>query len=78
MLESTWHLVPHIVYQQLMYPVTGISVTRNNHATRIYEYTFNNKTCNMNDDPYDKNIETIHACVTVMWKHDITVYRVSM
>jgi len=56
-----------------MYPVTGISVTENNHATGIHEYT-----CNMNGDPYDKNIETIHACVTVMCKHDINVYRVFM
>ena len=50
----------------------------NNHATGIQEYTCNNKTCNMNGDPYDKNIETIYACVTVMCKHDITVYRASM
>ena len=61
-----------------MYPVTGISVTENNHATGIHKYTCNNKTCNMNGDPYDNNIETMHACVTVMCKHDITVYRVSM
>ena len=33
----------------------------------------------MNGDSYDKNIETIHACmpvnnVTVIYKYDITVY----
>ena len=48
----------------------GISVTGNNHATGIQEYTCNNKICNMNGDPYDKNIEIIHACVTVMCKYD--------
>ena len=53
-LRSTWYLVPHIAYQQLTYLVTGISVMENNHATEIHEYT-----CNMNSDPYDKNIETI-------------------
>jgi len=36
---STWHLVPHIAYQQLTYPVTGISVavTGNNYVTGIQE-----------------------------------------
>ena len=60
--------IPHIAYQQLMYPITGISisVTGNNHATRIQEYTCNNKTCNnMNGDPHDKNIEIINACIPV-------------
>jgi len=61
-----------------MYPVTRILVTGNNHATGIHKYTCNSKTCNMNGDPYDKYIETIHACVTVKCKHDITMYRVSM
>ena len=36
--------------------------------------TWHNKTCNMNGDPYDKKKETIHACVTMICKHDINVY----
>jgi len=58
-----------------MYPVIGISisVTGNIHVTGIQEDSCNNNTCNMNGDPYNKNIETINACVTVMCKHDITV-----
>ena len=62
-LDPRGTLVPHIAYQQLMHPVTGISIMGNNHATRIPEYT-----CNINIDLYDKNIETIHACVTEMCK----------
>ena len=32
---------------------------RKNHVTGIYEYTCSN------NGPYDKNIETIHACIPV-------------
>ena len=28
--------------------------------------TWNNNTCSMNGDLYDKNRETLHACVTVI------------
>ena len=59
--------IPHIAYQQLMYPVKGtsISVMGNNHVIGIQEYTCNNNTCNMNGDLYDKKIETINACIPV-------------
>ena len=55
----------HTAYQQLMYPVTGISIsiTGNKH-NRNTGITWNNNTCNMNGDSYDKNRETIYACVT--------------
>ena len=41
----------------------SISVMENNHVTGIKEYTCSNNTCNMNGDPYDKNIETINTCI---------------
>ena len=55
----------HIAYQQLIYPVTGISIsiTGNIHVTGIQEDTCNNNTCNMNGDLYDKNINTSNACI---------------
>ena len=56
---------------------------RKNHVTGIKEYTCNNNICNMSGDLYDKNIETIHACILVNtcnsdMRHDINAYRASM
>ena len=42
-----------------------ISVTGSNHVTGMQEYTCNNNTCNINGDPYDKNIEISNACIPV-------------
>ena len=59
--------MPHNAYQQLMYPVTGISisVTRNIYVTGIQEDTCNNNPCNMKGDPHDKNIKIINTCIPV-------------
>jgi len=40
----------------------------------MYLITWNNNTCNKHGDPYDKKIETTHACVTAICKHDMNVY----
>jgi len=50
----------------------SISVTGNNHVMGIQDYTCYNNTCNMNGDPYNKNIETINACIPMnMCKSDV-------
>jgi len=69
----TWHLVPHIAYQQLTYPVTGISYQYqdyrkqacNSHVTGIQRYACNNKPRNRNIDPCNGNTRTIKACIQI-------------
>ena len=61
-----------------------VSSNGNIYVTGIQEDTCNNNTCNRNSDLYDKNIKTSNACIpvniyiTVMYEHDITVYRASI
>ena len=58
---------PHIAYQQFSCPVTGnIRISNKKQSYNMNTITWNNNTCNTNEDPYDKNKETIHACVTVI------------
>jgi len=56
----------HIAYQQIIYPVTGItiSVTGKQAYNRNTGITWDNNTCKMHGDPYDKNSE-----MTVICKH---------
>jgi len=49
-----------------MYPVTEITISvTGKQSYNMNTVTWNNKTCNMNRDPYDKNINTSHACILV-------------
>jgi len=64
----------HRISTALMSSNGNNNVSNGKQSYNMNTVTWNNHTCNMNGDPYDTKKETIHACVTVICKHDINVY----
>ena len=58
----------------LMSSIGNFHISNRKQSYNMDTVTWHNNTCTMNGDPYDKNKETIQACVTVICKPDINVY----
>ena len=50
----------------LMSSNENIHISNRKQAYNMDMVTWNNKTCSMHGDPYDKKIATTHACVAVI------------
>ena len=68
------HMALSLTYRistALMSSIGNIHISNKKQSYNMNTVTWHNNTCNMNGDLYDKNRETIHACVTVICRESM-------